>query len=193
MTLPKILLILALVLILPSLAFATSIIGVDFGGTFINSQPPGGISLTGATFAAVIPSGFPLGSLTFLLPNPTTNVLGVKTWTTNTVGSLTFHAGALSFTGSFDCAVEACIYTPGSLSNFFGDFSGVLKIGSTTETILGNFTQNFKSGKGTIGSITAVPEIGTLSMVGMGLLGIAGFTKKKFSVIAGKLRILGHV
>jgi len=76
-----------------------------------------------------------------------------------------------------------------------GDFSGLLTIGSTTQEIAGRLSEGFLGGNGLSGSLTAtaVPEIGTLSLVGMGLLGIAGFTKKKFSVIAGKLRILGHV
>jgi len=190
----KFLLVLAILLILPSMTFATSIVGVNTAGTFVNSQPPGGISLTNASLTLTLPT-ISTGTLTFSLPNPTSNVGGIKTWTTDTVGMLTFHAGALSFVGSFDCAVDACIYTPGpgSLSSFFGDFSGLLTIGSTTEKIFGNTAQNFRNGSGLVGSIAALPEIGTLSMVGIGLLGIAGFTKKKFSVIAGKLRILGHV
>jgi len=187
MTLPKILLTLAILLSLSCTVFATSIAGLDLGGTF--TQPSGGISLSNATLLMARPTGFPTGTLSFSLPDPTTTP-----WTTNSVGTLTFHAGGLSFVGSFDCVTDACVYTSaGGLSNFFGDFSGLLTIGSTTEKIFGNLSQNFLSGKGTSGSITAVPEIGTLSMVGMGLLGIAGFTRKKFSVIAGKLRILGHV
>ena len=197
MNLPKLFLITAL-LGFSSTVFATDVKVANFGGTF-SRTPTGAISLT-------VPDNLPVsflveitpvlgigGTLTLTLPNPDTHNVGLggvitDTWTSAAVGTFNFTTTAgLTFTGVFNCAAAACIYTQnasGTVESFNGAFSGTL---NGTEQIAGLTTQGFKGGQalqGTTTAATAVPEAGTLGMVGMGLLGIAGFAKRKFSAAA---------
>jgi len=158
----------------------------NIGGTY--SNPGGtGLALSGATLSFVSGVGDVTGhgtTLDFSIGAPTTGSIasGFATWT-SAVGStfsFTDPTASLTFTGSFSCSVAQPCFFSGTPSGFAfapGWLTGIL---NGKPALLALTVQN---------SLTtaAVPEVGTLSMVGMGLLGIAGLTKRKFSAVARRL------
>ncbi len=198
MTLPKISLAAATILFLSSMVFGSSITVDNTGGTF--SQAGGGISLSGATIT--LTSGLPAfsgtpNSLNFSLGTTglsTGTLFGItfKSWTGSGLGSFTFATSAFNFSGSFNCATpNDCLYhgTSATDGTFHGVFSGLLTFtAGGSQVIKGFMNQTFNDpnvGTGGHTEAAAVPEIGTLGLVGVGLIGIAGFTKRKFTAVAG--------
>ena len=197
MTLPKISLAAATILVLSSMVFATEITVNNQGGTF-SSPVGGGISLTAAQVSSTV--GLPAFSgatiFSFSLGVPDSTTVDSKTWTSATVGNLTFTTSSFSFSGSFNCSSD-CHYFGTSTTNgiFTGAFSGTLHTASGDVQIVGNTVETFGDFSVPAGnhgdSIAAtVPEVGTLGLVGAGLIGIAVFTKRKFSGAVSSFRPL---
>jgi len=108
-------------------------------------------------------------------------------------GSFDFkdNTTGLVFTGSFTCsATSPCTWfkTTGSASVgiFFASFDGTLNgkpiVGGTAQLNV----SGINSSNNGVTVATVVPEVGTLGMVGIGLLGIAGFVKLKLSSASKK-------
>jgi len=197
MKLPKLFLATALLLGLSSVAFATTIDNV--GGTFTN--PSGGLQLSGAQLTLVTGlGGFDFAgthagtAFDFSIGAPTsgTIALGSALWSSAPGSTLTFSdsVSGLTFVGSFSCSATAnCNYNNlgGFGFVFSGTFTGVLNgnpvSGATAQLHFVPTPTNPTGNSGTSQIAATVPEVGTISMVGIGLLGIAGFAKRKFSAL----------
>jgi hypothetical protein len=157
----------------------------NVGGTY--SNPGGGLALSGATLSFVSGLSNVSSDITALdfsigAPNSGSIAGGFALWTSGAGSSFTFSdtTQSLTFIGSFSCsALQPCVFI-GSPAGF--SFSPGWITGLLNGTHISGLTSQV--------SLTAVPEIGTLGMVGMGLLGIAGLTKRKFSAVARRLRMV---
>ena len=160
----------------------------NVGGTY--SNPGGGLQLSNATLSFLSGVGDVSGdatALNFSIGAPTSGSIasGFATWTSAVASTFSFSdpTASLTFTGSFSCsALQPCFFsgTPSGFAFAPGWITGLL---NGKPTLVALTVQN---------SLTtaAVPEVGTLGMVGMGLLGFAVLTKRKFFGVARRLRTI---
>ncbi len=202
----KFILLAILALCLPIAAMADS--GVDFtnsGGTLTGSNS--GFSLTGSTLIAVnglngggLITGPNLGSVTFTTGALTSGSLqmggmfaGGGTFTITGNGTNGIPNGTI-FAGTFNGPVTWTLVTLANGTHNYtlsGSLSGTLGTVSTngvTVQLTINTGKGFFNGSTTISSgdtnieNLAVPEPGTLSLLGTGLLGIAGVMRRKIGL-----------
>jgi hypothetical protein len=202
----KFILLAILALCLPIAAMADS--GVDFtnsGGTLTGSNS--GFSLTGSTLIAVnglngggLITGPNLGSVTFTTAALTSGSLQMGatfaaggTFTITGNGTNGIPNGTI-FTGTFNGPVTWTLVTLANGTHNYtlsGSLSGTLGTVSTngvTVQLTINTGKGFFNGSTTISSgdtnieNLAVPEPGTLSLLGTGLLGIAGVMRRKIGL-----------
>jgi hypothetical protein len=171
-----------------SSAFASGISFANTGGTL--STAGGGLQLTGSTLTLVSGLGAPYDgdvashttSFSFSIGTPSTGstASGDASWTSGG-GSLSFKDSTtgLDFSGAFTCSSsQPCSWsgTSSSSATFVASFSGTLN----GKSVNGLTAQISLDGLN-IGSsaVTVVPETSTLGLVGMGLLAMAGLTRRR--------------
>jgi len=201
----KVLLLTALVLVLPFVAFAGS--SVDFtnsGGTLSGTNS--GLTLTGSTLIAAnglgggLITGSNLGTVSFST--------GVLSGGTLQMGGTFAAGGAFSisgngtggipngviFNGSFAGPVTWTLVTLANGTHNYtltGSLTGTWYAGSTvngaTVQLTINTGRGLFNGKTTVSSgdtnFTTVPEPGTLSLLGTGLIAVGGIVRRKLGTL----------
>lgn len=192
----KILILSILALALPMAAFADS--QLDFnnsGGTLVGGSS--GLSLTGSTLSASGAGGwggFNLGTLSFSTGSLTS---GNASWggTFSGGGNVTISGigGGVVFSGTFSGPVNwnmttgidgTHTYTLSGIVN--GTAAGGISVGDVNVTFSINTGKGYFSGQAgrvggntTVTLVTQVPEPGSLTLMGMGMLGLGGAVRRK--------------
>ena len=201
----KVLLLTALVLVLPFAAFAGS--SVDFtngGGTLSGTNS--GLTLTGSMLIAAnglgggLITGSNLGTVSFstgvlsggtLQMGGTLAAGGAFTISGNGTGGI---PNGVIFNGSFTGPVTWTLITLGNGTHNYtltGSLTGTWYAGGTingaTVQLTINTGRGFFNGKTTVSSgdtnFTTVPEPGTLSLLGTGLIAIGGIVRRKLQML----------
>jgi len=201
----RVLLLTALVLVLPFAAFAGS--SVDFtnsGGTLSGTNS--GLTLTGSTLIAAnglgggLITGSNLGTVSFST--------GVLSGGTLQMGGMFAAGGSFSisgnrtggipngviFNGSFTGPVTWTLITLGNGTHNYtltGSLTGTWYAGGTvngaTVQLTINTGRGFFNGQTTVSSgdtnFTTVPEPGTLSLLGTGLIAVGGIVRRKLQTL----------
>ncbi len=202
----KTLLLVALALALPTAMFAGS--NVDYTNTGgVLSGSSSGLTLTGSTLAIITPLGGPavagdLGTVSFgtgallsgSLDGGGTFAGGAGSWFTITGNGTNGVPNGVIFTGTFSGPVTLTLITvcPVSMPNcstadgthiyeLTGNLAGANGSGYTTQltfnTGKGYFDGSVAMGSGDTNIV--VPEPGSLSLLGTGLIGLAGLIRHK--------------
>lgn len=190
-----------LALALPIAASADIIITNQFGSVSVSTA---GITSTGSQLTSYggITTGGSMGHVNFstgslasgsLSTGGTFNgggsfdVVGVGTWTQSLPGSP--HGPVTLFAGSFDGPVTLTLTSPPGANltwTLSGAITGTLydgrSVSGTTEQSLFSTNSQWSQGRGHMSVGTSdltIPEPGTLSLLGTGLVGIAGMFRRK--------------
>jgi hypothetical protein len=195
----KTLLLAVLALALPTAVFAGSSVDYTNSGGILSGSSSG-LTLTGSTLIAVnglngggLITGNDLGGVSFgtgalsgSLTLGGTFAGGTGTWFTITGNGTNGVPNGTLFTGTFDGPVTWSLVTlangthnyilSGALTGTNGSFGATVQLTINTGTGYFNGITTISSGDT---NITSVPEPGSLSLLGTGLIGLAGLVRRK--------------